>query len=221
MACVCGLPSPPLRCPGVVRYVATTTTTTVSSTATLGGLDVPDDPDARAALVAALEDALFDVVAAGLRAGSGTLIGVTVTSIGGNPVRRWLRGRRTVDPSVQDGANGNRELAQSTSVEFQSTVISTRSVENSSEEERVEADVADDILTQVSSALTDASAVQEELATSGNPIVQGAILESVDVNPIVETTSETRTVTGTRLPTVSYSFRLAGWCLPAHYIDIS
>ena len=202
MACLCGLPAPPLGCPGIARYTVVTTTTTVSSTVVLGGLIVPEDPDEKTALVDSLEDALFDVVAAGLRAGSGTLISVTITSIGGDPVRRWLRSKQTMGHD----ANGHRGLAtQSIPVEFQSTVISTRSADDSNEEEEVvDDDVANDILTQVSSTLSSANAVQQGLETSDNSNLENIVIVSILVDPIVETTSETQT--GTRPPTVSYYF---------------
>ena len=61
MACVCDTPNPPLKCPGVVTYTATTTTATVSSTLVLEDITIPSDSTAKEALINDLDSIIMAI----------------------------------------------------------------------------------------------------------------------------------------------------------------
>jgi len=63
MACLCEhLDTPQLGCDGIIEYELTTITTVVTSTLTLGDIDIPTNADEKSALVGELEEMIFGML---------------------------------------------------------------------------------------------------------------------------------------------------------------
>jgi len=185
-ACVCEhLDTPQLGCPGIIEYEKTVVTTVVTSTISFGAITVPTDPDEKADLVADLEAAILASLPP-----LGDDVQVRIISIGGVAVRRLLR------------EAPNARLLSSSDVEVE-IVVKTEVAEDQGLEESTTTDpdvaaaaVADQVVSQVTTATSDTANLEDALQDSDNAALTSVTVQgtTVDQNPV--TTSSTETVVG-------------------------
>ena len=174
MACVCEhLGTPQLGCPGIIEYIRTTVTTVVTSTISLGDINVPTDETEKAELVGTLEETIFDMLLDTL---GSDLQEVRILSIGGDPVRRSLL------------RNSDDRLLSSSADVIYEVVIQNLCSDNCEST----TDVANQVVNQVTAATSDTTNMESVIQGSGNTAlssvtVQGSTVDQKDVTSSSET----------------------------------
>jgi len=176
MACLCEhLDTPQLGCDGIIEYELTTITTAVTSTLTLGDIDIPTNADEKAALVETLEDMIFDMLLVAL---GGDLQEVRILSIGGDAVRRSLR------------YPDERLLTTSADIEYE--VI----VENKcTGEDCTSTSVEDQVVNAVSTATSNED-MQNAIQSSDNVALASVTVQSITVDQTAVSTTSSETIVG-------------------------
>ena len=185
-SCLCNyLDEPRLGCPGVVAYEVTTITSVVSSTITLGNIDVPTSSTEREELVSTLEQTIYDMLVSSM--GSDHVQEVNIISIGGVNVERL---RRLVVARLISSS--------STDVEFEAVVTwcSGSDEEGCGDENSSNDSIGVVVWNEVRESMQDSASLESAARNSGNTILSTVSVDSVIVNPSVKTTSATRTGVG-------------------------
>ena len=191
VACICGLDNPPLGCPGVVEYIVTTTTVTISSTFDLGDLVVPYN---QAGFIQTLESTIAALVQASLGADGGTVEKVIILSIDGEPVDR----RRALFL--------RRELTSHANVQFQVLVNNECLGSDCQQISRV--NIGSAIRDDVNRGLTNVAIVQTALRQSGNTALQSVSIGEVTVSNQVTSTQTTATTVGVSINSFACIFEI-------------
>ena len=176
-ACLCEhLDTPQLGCDGIIQYELTTITTVVTSTLTLGDIDIPTNADEKAALVETLEDMIFDMLLDKL---GGDLQEVRILSIGGDAVRRSLR------------YSDERLLTTSADIEYEVIVENTCIGEDCAS-----TSVEDQVIT----ATSNTEDMQNAIQSSNNAALASVTVQSITVDQTAVSTTSSETIVGVSFP---------------------
>ena len=181
MACLCEhLDTPQLGCDGIIEYELTTITTVVTSTLTLGDIDIPTNADEKAALVETLEDMIFDMLLDKL---GGDLQEVRILSIGGDAVRRSLR------------YSDERLLTTSADIEYEVIVENTCTGEDCTSKS-----VEDQVVNEVLTTTSNTEDIQNAIQSSNNAALASVTVQSITVDQTAVSTTSSETIVGVSFP---------------------